>query len=164
MSQIDKLMERCRESDSSLLWVLASHAWYRFSGKNLFTNQRVTIKGLKNIHTNGIVHIGLSYFGFMHKYDRTYLNVHGSLEFRDKYSIGKGCRFDIGTGGKASFGKGHVSANSTFIIMHSLRVGDECVISWGCQFLDEDFHEVTFEGKKKKENGIVIGDQRLDRK
>ncbi len=158
MSQIGKLLQRCRESDSSLLWVLITGAWHRLSGKNLLTSQRVRIRGLKNVRTNGLVHIGLSSIGFMHKYDRTFLNVQGTLEFRDKYSIGKGCRFDIGSGATASFGKGHISANSTFIIMHSLRVGDDCAISWGCQFLDEDFHEISFEGKRNKQEGIAIGD------
>jgi acetyltransferase-like isoleucine patch superfamily enzyme len=158
MDQIGKLIRMCRESDSSLPKVVLSHLYYKLRGKSIVANNRVTIKGLKNIRTGGLVHIGMAHIGFMHKYDRTYLNIAGDLEFRSKCSIGKGCRFDIGKGAVARFGEGITGPNINFIIMHGLQVGDGFLISWGCEFLDEDFHEIDFPGKKKKENKIVIGD------
>lgn len=43
--------------------------------------------------------------------------------------------------------------------MHGLTIGNGCAIAWGCQFIDEDFHEVIYEGKRNIEkNDIVIGD------
>lgn len=50
-----------------------------------------------------------------------------------------------------------MNSNTSLIIMHSLKIGDNCVISWNCQFLDEDFHEINYVGKRKNENSIVIG-------
>jgi acetyltransferase-like isoleucine patch superfamily enzyme len=158
MEQLIKLIRMCKESDSSLPMVILSHLYYKLRGKTIVANNRVIIKGLKNIKTGGLVHIGMSHIGFMHKYDRTLLNISGNLEFRSKCSIGKGCRFDIGTGAVARFGEGMMNANVNFIIMHGLQVGDGFLISWGCEFLDEDFHEIDFPGKKQKGNKIVIGD------
>ncbi|KGO89410.1 hypothetical protein Q764_08530 [Flavobacterium suncheonense GH29-5 = DSM 17707] len=72
--------------------------------------------------------------------------------------MGRGCRFDIAEKAVMTVGKGgYINANSTFIIMHGLTIGDNCVISWDCQFLDEDFHEIDYEGKKTVANEIVIG-------
>ena len=42
--------------------------------------------------------------------------------------------------------------------MHGLKVGDGCAISWGCQFLDEDFHDIQYAGKIAKPHQIEIGD------
>ncbi|BAV06703.1 transferase hexapeptide (six repeat-containing protein) [Filimonas lacunae] len=46
---------------------------------------------------------------------------------------------------------------SIFVICHKLVIGDDCVISWNCQFLDEDFHSITYEGKQNKPAEIIIG-------
>ena len=158
MRQLVKLYQKCRESDSSFVLVLLSSLRYRLAGKDIVANDRVIIKGLSHIRTGGPLQIGMGYVGFMHRYDITYINVQGQIEFLGKYSIGKGCRFDIGKDSVVEFGEGQITANSTFVIMHGLRIGNGCTISWGCQFLDEDFHEITFAGKAKKDNRIVIGD------
>jgi acetyltransferase-like isoleucine patch superfamily enzyme len=118
----------------------------------------VKINGIENIETNGRLKIGLNYVGFIHKSDKTYLNINGKLSFKGDYSIGRGCRFDIGTNGIVSIGNGgYTNANTTFIIMHQLTIGDNCAISWDCQFLDEDFHEIFYDGKKNHDNSIIIG-------
>ncbi len=158
MEQLRKFIRRCRESDSSILLVLLSTLRHRLAGKNLVANNRVIIKGMKNITTGGLVHIGMQYLGFMHKYDRTYLNIRGRLEFTSTCSIGKACRFDIGDQAVARFGKGFMSAHVNFIIMHGLQVGDDFLISWGCEFVDEDFHQIEYAGRKERDPRIVIGD------
>jgi UDP-3-O-[3-hydroxymyristoyl] glucosamine N-acyltransferase len=153
-----RVITACRESDSGILRVLLSYAYYKMIGKSILRGNRVLIRGIGRIETGGLVQIGTGYIGFMHKYDRTYLNVNGRLVFRGKFSIGKGCRFDIGKGALAEFGgEGYVNANTIFIIMHGLTVGDGCAISWGCQFLDEDFHKINFPSKHWKDNPIRIG-------
>ncbi len=126
-------------------------------GKSILRGPRVLIRGVNKIETGGLVKIGIGYIGFMHKYDRTYLNVNGRLVFKRKFSIGKGCRFDIGDNALAEFGEGYVSANTTFVIMHGLTVGDGCAISWGCQLLDDDFHKISYASKRQKANPIRIG-------
>jgi acetyltransferase-like isoleucine patch superfamily enzyme len=41
--------------------------------------------------------------------------------------------------------------------MHSLNIGNNCAISWDCQFLDEDFHEIMYTNKRTIKNSISIG-------
>lgn len=154
---LKRLIRKCRKSDSSFLLVVIRHIFHKIAGRNILANNKVIIKGLRNIHTSGLLQIGMGYAAFMHKHDVTYLNVKGSLIFQDKYSIGKGCRFDIGDGAMARFGRGYVNAKSNFIIKHGITIGDGSVISWGCQFLDEDFHHVTYTEKKGKTPLIEIG-------
>ncbi|MEW5676301.1 acyltransferase [Flavobacterium enshiense] len=121
-------------------------------------HHKVLIKGLSNIETNDKLEIGMRYVGFSDKRDTTLLNVKGKLMFSGNYSIGRGCRFDIGSNAKVLIGKGgYVNPNTTFIIMHGLTIGDNCAISWDCQFLDEDFHAIVYAGMKEKSNEIVIG-------
>lgn len=157
MQTVRRVITACRESDSGILRVLVSHAYHRMMGKSILRGNRVLIRGIGRIETGGLVKIGMGRVGFMHKYDRTYLNVNGRLVFRGKFSIGKGCRFDIGKGAVAEFGEGYVNANTMFVIMHGLTMGDGCAVSWGCQFLDEDFHKISFPARHWRDNPIRIG-------
>ena len=52
----------------------------------------------------------------------------------------------------------YINPFSNFIIMHGIDIGDNCAISWECQFLDETFHEIYYEGKKERDHKISIGD------
>lgn len=101
--------------------------------------------------------MGLANVGFMNRHDQTFVNIAGKINFQKNFSIGRGGRFYIGQEAVVSFGSGYVAAKSTFVIMHGLTVGDGCAISWGCQFLDEDFHQVEYVGKRHKSCEIVIG-------
>ena len=157
MYKLEYLLRKCKESDSSLIQVIIRYLYYKIMGKNILANNKVIIKGLKNIETNGLLEIGIDYMGLVHKNDITYLNVRGKLIFQDKYYIEKGCRFDIGDGATAKFGEGYVNAMTNFTIMHGITVGDECVIAWGCEFMDEDFHQITYPEKKEKSFPIEIG-------
>jgi acetyltransferase-like isoleucine patch superfamily enzyme len=157
MKKLLKLLDNCKKSDSSVPLVIVSHLYYKMRQKNIIANNKTIIRGLKNISTKGLLMIGMGYVGFMHKHDRTYLNVNGKLSFKGNFSIGKGCRFDIGNGAAAEFGSGYVNSNTNFIIMHRITVGDDCAIAWGCQFLDEDFHKLHYPSKKEKSSIIEIG-------
>jgi acetyltransferase-like isoleucine patch superfamily enzyme len=138
--------------------VLARHLNYRLRRKNILSSNKVTIYGLENITTSGWLKIGLSNMGFMNRHDRTFLNIKGKLEFKGKFSIAKGCRFDIGENAVATFGVGYVNPNTTFIIVHGITVGNDSVISWGCQFLDDDLHDLQYAGKLQRgDNRIEIG-------
>lgn len=116
--------------------------------------------GVKNITANGKLEIGTEYVGFTHKRDITYLNIRGKLKLAGPYSIGRGCRINIEKDGIVSIGqRGYINANTSLIIMHSLTIGNDCVISWNCQFLDEDFHEIRYEGRKESSPEIVLGNK-----
>lgn len=151
-------MEMCRKAEVSFLIAQFRKLYFKLRGKNIYACNGVRIRGLSNIHTETRLQIGMNYVGFMNRNDLTYLNVAGKLKFNGDYRIGKGCRFDIDKNAVAEFGYGSITANTTFIIVHGLKVGDGCAISWGCQFLDEDFHEVQYAGKVSKPHPIEIGD------
>ncbi len=125
----------------------------------MFLHQNVKIKGIQNIDTKDNVQIGMEYVGFSHKNDKTYLNIRGKLSIKGKYSIGRGCRFDIGDNAIVTIGEGgYINCNTNLIIMHLLSIGNNCAISWDCQFLDDDFHEISYLGKIPTDNSIIIGD------
>lgn len=96
--------------------------------------------------------------GFSHKNDITLLNIQGKLKIKGNYSIGRGCRIDIAKNAEITIGSGgYINVNSKFIIMNGLSIGDNTIISWNCEFLDESFHELSYDGKKEKVKNIEIG-------
>lgn len=159
MNTIFNLYKSCKISGTGFFNLLIKSVYYKvIKGKNIRAGNRVFIKGLKNILTRGRVTIGLTDAGFSHRTDSTFLNIRGSLEFKGDFSVGRGCRLDVGPNGKITIGKnGYITANSYLIISHNLVIGDNCAISWDCQFLDEDFHSISYEGKKNTRNDIIIG-------
>lgn len=159
LSKTVSLYKKCKKAESNFIISFLLYFVYKIRySKNFILHHKVKVKGITNIQTKERLEIGMSYIGFMHKSDVTYLNIQGKLIVNGPYSIGRGCRFDIAENAVIRVGKGgYINANSTFIIMHGLTIGDNCVISWECQFLDEDFHEIDYPGKKVTPNEIIIG-------
>jgi len=156
--KIIKLWKDCRLVRTPFLLALARYLFYRVQKKNIISSSHVTIYGLRNICTKGLLKIGMNYIGFMNCHDRTFLNIDGRIEFRENFSIGKGCRLDIGKDATAIFEGGYVNPNTMFVIMHGITIGQGCAISWGCQFIDEDFHNLQYPGELTKgSNKIEIG-------
>lgn len=155
-----KLVKLARASESNLIVFVWKNLRYYINGLNLIAHDRAEIKNISNIYTNGAVLIGVDYFGFSLKYDRSFLNIRGKLIFDGNFSIGKGCRFDVGPFANVEIGgNGYVSPNTLFLISHGLTIGKGCMISWGCQFLDDDFHTITYDNQRNNSNNkIEIGD------
>lgn len=147
----------CKNSVFLFLTILLkSLFYYIFYKKKIIANYNVKIIGFLKINIPGILKIGLHPSGFVNNNDKTFLNIQGNLIFGSSYSIASGCRLDVGPNAILKFGKGgFVNSFTTFIIMHGLEIGDNCSISWNCQFLDEDFHEIVYEEKKKSENNNI---------
>jgi acetyltransferase-like isoleucine patch superfamily enzyme len=158
LRKLGKLWAECRSVKSGIIPVITRYALFKLRGKNLLTSNKVTIYGLNNIITEGLLKIGLQYAGFMDHHDRTLLRVKGKIRFKGDFSIGKGCRFDIGENATVDFETGFINPNTTLIIMHGLKVGAGCSVAWGCQFLDDDFHTFSYDGKSPRgDNRITIG-------
>ncbi|HWK03614.1 MAG TPA: acyltransferase [Puia sp.] len=159
MKKIRNIYHKYRKSGSVFIIVMARFIIYKLIyKKEILAHQRVSIRGVKNIDTKSKLEIGVNYVGFMHKSDKTYLNIDGKLALKGNCSIGRGCRFDIGRDAVVTIGgNAFINVNTNFIISHNLTIGDDCVISWNCQFLDDDFHEIGYEGKKNTADSIVIG-------
>jgi len=128
--------------------------------KNIIPHTKAIIRGKKNININGNLKIGLFSTGFVHRNDSTLLNIGGKLIINGNYQIGRGSRIDIGRNAIMKIkGDGFINANTLIVIMHSLLIGKNCFISWNCQFLDENFHKLCYDGMKKDSvKGIEIGD------
>lgn len=128
--------------------------------KNIIAHPQFKIKGIKNIYSQGILSVGLSYNGTDYPRDKTFLNIEGEFNIKSDYSIGRGCRFHIGINASISIGNGgYLNSKCNLIIMHKLTIGDNCIIAWNCQFLDEDFHHINYEEKKEIDNAIYIGNK-----
>lgn len=159
MHSLLRLYKNCRRSDTIFFVVLIKSIFYKiFYKKLLFAHQRVKIKGINNIETKEMLEIGIKYIGFMHKSDKTYLNIQGNFKLQGCCSIGRGCRIDIGRNATVTIGAdSYINCNTKLIIMHNLIIGSNCAISWDCQILDEDFHKIIYPGKKIGNNEITIG-------
>ena len=105
-SDVSKTRNRCREVDESFIAVMLRHLAFRARGKRILASRGVTIRGLDKIDVLERLEVGMSYVGFMDRHDRTLLSVRGRLVFRRRFSIAKGCRFDIGQDARAEFGGG----------------------------------------------------------
>lgn len=152
------LAQRCRKVRTSFPMALLRHAYFRARGKNIVVSNRVIIKGLENLFPEAHLSVGMSDYGFMHNKDWTYLHVQGKVVFGGPFGIGKGCRLDVGHEAELSFGSGYIGPCTDLIIGHGMTVGDGCAISWGCQFIDRDFHEIDYPGRSVvTDPRIVIG-------
>ncbi len=153
--------KHCKHAEISMTILLLRYIYILlFYKKRFFLHQNVVIKGLKNIQASQLVSIGIGYTGIMHKRDRTYLNIEGTLIIKGKYSIGRGCRIAIGKDAVVTIGSGgFINFNTNLIISNALHIGDNCSISWNCQFLDDDYHTINYPGKKESENSINIGNK-----
>ena len=160
MQVVSFYKNECRSSLYTFTVVIMRSALFKILfNKNIIPHNKVIIKGIKNININGNLKLGLFNTGFVHRNDTTLLNIVGKLVIKGNYSIGRGCRIDIGKEGIIDIkGEGFVNANTQMVIMHSLVIGKDCVISWNCQFLDENFHKLHYDGKKEHvKEGIELG-------
>ena len=159
MNWIFDLYKKCKKSNSNFIIVLFRFVFFKICfNKSLLLHQNVKIRGVKNISANKKIKVGIEYVGFVHKTDKTYLNIRGKLNFKGQYSIGRGCKFDIGPDAIVTIGNGgYINCFTNLIIVHRLDIGDNCAISWDCQILDDDFHEIYYSGKSNNSNSIAIG-------
>lgn len=149
----------CRATNSSFfIWMVLRLYYFAFYGLNINSHHRVAIKGLKNIVIKKSLRIGMNPEGFVSGNDKTYINIKGELMLKESWSIGRGCRIYVASEGLMEVGKGgYVNSFTNFMIGDKLIIGDDCIISWNCQFLNEDTHTIEYEEKKLKNRAIIIG-------
>lgn len=159
LQSLNTRYQNCRSTNSSfIIWTVKRIFYFVVYGLSINSHHRVKIKGLKNMTIHKSLSIGMNPEGFVSSSDKTYLNIKGKLIIKDSWSIGRGCRIYIGTGGVIEVGKsGYVNSFTNFMISDRLIIGDNCIISWNCQFLSEGTHTIEYEGKKEKKKDIIIG-------
>lgn len=154
------LYKICRESKSNFFLVIFRFLLYKvLYGNSLILHPRVSVIGKKNIKTQGILQIGTAFVGFMHKFDRTSLNIRGKLITKGNAYLGRGCRIDINNNAVVTLGEGtYINCNTKLIISHAFTLGNNSGLSWDCQVLDSDFHDITYDDRKKKDYSVTIGE------
>jgi len=157
MKALARLYKKCKQSNVSFLVVLVRYIYFLFFGKRIFAYKNCTVIGLKNINTEGVLQVGIGQNSFMMNSDKTLLAIDGKLNIIGNSYIEKGCRLDIGESAIVNLNKVFINANCLFVIKNGLDIGEGSVVSWNCQFLDEDFHNITYENKTEKSKKIVIG-------
>ncbi|MGL1935167.1 MAG: acyltransferase [Fibrobacterales bacterium] len=157
-SMIALLISTCRHSQTSLVVLGARALFYKvFYGITLLLHQKVSVRGACNIRSEGRLEVGVRYRGFQLKQDRTLLNIEGTLETKNDASVGRGCRIDVAKGATMTLGEGsYINCHSLITIQHGLTIGDACAIGWHCTLLDDDLHELSYEGKVSKDPAITI--------
>jgi acetyltransferase-like isoleucine patch superfamily enzyme len=155
------LYKLCKKSDTSLIYLLLRFIYYKTKGKLLFLHQKTIVKGVCNIQTKSLLSVGISYYGFLHKNDTSLLNIEGKFHVNGNVALGRGCRLDVGENAIVEIGQDtFIGPCSKIIIQHGLHIGEACSISWDCQFLDEDFHQLEYDGKKASgDKKITIEDK-----
>jgi len=155
---LGQLYMDCRLSSSNFMVVILRALSHRLYGRRIISAGNVEILGKNNIQTNDELRIGLNHVGFCSWRDVTRMNIDGSFVVNGRFSIGRGCRLDIGKNAVMVVGGGFVNPMTNFVIMNGLQIGHGCAISWGCQFLDDDFHNISYNGRAKdRDPKIVIG-------
>ena len=161
MKRISRLYQICKTSRSNFVLVSVKYFYHLAKGKNIISHQKKTILGFNIIALKGMLKVGVDSTGFTHHKDAALLNVRGKLDIGGNFSIGRGCRLDIGPEAVVTLGGNtYINPFANIIIMHKLNIGENCAISWNCQFLDEDFHQITYKGQKKASSpAISIGNK-----
>jgi acetyltransferase-like isoleucine patch superfamily enzyme len=161
MNRIVKLYKVCRNSNTCFTCLVLKFVYYKLQGKNILAHQNTRINKLKNIRINGLLRVGIENVGFTHPKDITYLNIKGTLIINGNISIGRGCRFEVGKNAIVEIGNGtYINPFTKILIYHGLKIGNNCSISWDCQFLDEDFHSIKYLGRVENIfKSITIGNK-----
>lgn len=95
------------------------------------------------------------------RFQRSMLNVSGTIEAMGPVSLGGGCRIDVAVGSTLLFaGKVSNSAGLTIVCGERIEIGNDTIISWNTLIIDTDFHYIKDivsgrTGKMKKP--VVIG-------
>jgi len=134
----------------------------------IIVSHKVSLKKLSGVIEikgkikTGMVRIGFNEVGiFDRKYERTIWKTECKIIFNGDCSIGHGCRLSVGKDGVLSFGKRfQMTANSSIVCEKEISFGNDCLVSWECLFIDNDYHSLYDEtGKITNEAApIIIGD------
>lgn len=154
------LVTNSKKADGDFLSVFFRSLFIKLMyGKFIFAHKNAELRGIQNIFPGKTLHIGTVTHEVNHKNDLTKININGRLIIEgDFYHIGRGCRIDVAEGKTLQIGKdGFINPFTSIIVRNAVTIGDGTYISWNCQILDEDYHEVHYEGKIEKDKKIEIG-------
>ncbi|MBD2112389.1 MULTISPECIES: acyltransferase [Cyanophyceae] len=159
-NKLRKFFRDCSQQKTFPIAVIARYLFFRILGRKILAYKRAKIIGLEGIETNKTIRIGIHYKTTLILPNRseTVLHNEGETLFLGDFSLGVGSKINIEKTGRAKFGDGvYVNSGTSFLIAHKLEIGHHSIVSWDCQLMDENFHEITYLDRKQKNNGIKIG-------
>lgn len=125
---------------------------------NIVVYPKTQISGARWLSISGKLAVGKPIRLMTHPSDKTMLELHGELCTQGNVAIGQGCRIWVGEGARCVLSDCYISANTLGFIRHGLTIGARSAISWGCQFLDDDWNTVSYAEKRLKPAEITIGE------
>lgn len=131
--------------------------YYHARSKKIFADHNTHIHGLNNIDVNGSLILGRGHASFSSRFDKTFLKIDGQLIVNGEVRLGRGCRLTVEKSGICVLNQCTVTGYSHFVIGRRLEIGEGTLISWGCEFLDEDWHTIDYPGRREKPPEIMIG-------
>lgn len=110
---------------------------------------------------SGLVKFGFDTLGLVdYGRDRAVWEVDGTVEFNGAVRFGAATKLIV-LGGKLMMGS-HISITglSRLLVYHSVRIGNDCLISWDVQIMDTDMHSIYNDKGERinKDREINIGD------
>lgn len=83
----------------------------------------------------------------------------GTLIINGRVKIGPGVQIVVARGGKLTLNDGtYITADAKIFCSSTVEIGKKCAISWGTSIIDNDFHEIFYNGKQEGSQEIRIGD------
>jgi len=159
LNQLIEIYQWLKKGDINIVLFLLKSAIYNAQGRKIFSHHNTTIRGVKNIQVNdGRLVIGKEDIGFLDGRDWTLLNIRGKLIVNGVVSIGKGCRIVVADNAVCTLTNCIINGETRLIIMHGLEIGEGSRVAWGCEFLDEDFHQSTVKDAQQTPNSIKVGE------
>lgn len=115
------------------------------------------------IRNNGFLAYGTedSSFRSWAKRGAIYMKEGSSIEINGFVNVGRGSLLWLLEGAHLSIGKNTYFAGLNIVTSaSSIKIGDDCAISWDVVISDNDFHDLTINGRQKKRSlPVVIGDR-----
>lgn len=123
-----------------------------------------TVKVLSGGVKPSMVHFGFNNIGiFDKKYERSILDIQGTLELMGKVDFGHGSRLVVCKDGVLTIGKGFVNtAKGAIVCSKRISIGQNMLMSWDTLIMDTDWHSLqdTQSGYVYPcSEDIVIGDK-----
>lgn len=169
IKKILKLRRELKKGGCNITIVAIRFLYYYifYEKKIILAHQRAIIKNVRNIKmTKGsVLFVGTAYRGFMTKKDYTLLNVVGTLIVNGHVNIAPGARIDVLDRGVLELNN-LVTINSNTLIVCTKKIvfGEGTGVSWNCQFMDSDLHEINYCGSypssaesSERDGEIIIG-------
>lgn len=130
--------------------------------RTVFNNMggRITLCGA--IRT-GMLRVGAPEIGMQDfRYSRTVWQVRGGVFIHGQTIIGRGCRISVNDNAELILGDNFVvNGDLELVCNKQIRIGNDCLLSWGCLIMDTDFHTIsTLYGNDalNPDSSIMIGD------